>query len=45
VEDTYNGDFWLECCGHMSEFSQSGWGSQRLGRRRRQSKCSSQACS
>lgn len=35
--DHYLRAIWLECCGHMSEFSYGGWGSQTLAMKRRAS--------
>ena len=29
--DVYLRAIWLECCGHMSEFSGGGWGSRKIG--------------
>ncbi len=29
--DEYLREIWLECCGHMSEFSRGGWGSSKIG--------------
>lgn len=29
--DAYLRAIWLECCGHLSEFSGSGWGSRKVG--------------
>ncbi len=29
--DAYLRAIWLECCGHMSEFSTGGWGSRKIG--------------
>ena len=33
--DYYLRAIWLECCGHLSEFSYGGWGSQRVAMQRR----------
>jgi len=33
--DHYLRAIWLECCGHMSEFSIGGWGGQKMGMTRR----------
>ena len=29
--DSYLREIWLECCGHMSEFSTGGWGTPKVG--------------
>lgn len=33
--DAYLRTIWLECCGHLSEFSTGGWGSQKIAKTRR----------
>lgn len=33
--DEYLRAIWLECCGHLSEFSRGGWGGQKVGMTRR----------
>ena len=33
--DDYLRAIWLECCGHLSEFSTGGWGSQKIAKSRR----------
>jgi hypothetical protein len=33
--DTYLRAIWLECCGHLSEFSLKGWGSTKVAKTRR----------
>src|SRR5512145_2796294 len=32
--DTYLRAIWLECCGHLSEFSVGGWQGQKLAKKR-----------
>jgi hypothetical protein len=33
--DDYLRAIWLECCGHMSEFSRGGWGGEKMGMTRK----------
>jgi hypothetical protein len=33
--DGYLRAIWLECCGHLSEFSEAGWGSRKIGMSRK----------
>jgi hypothetical protein len=33
--DTYLRGIWLECCGHLSQFSVGGWGGREIGKQRR----------
>ena len=39
--DKYLRAIWLECCGHMSEFSLGGWGSPKVGKAKKMRKAPS----